>query len=161
MTDVPGSLGKGRGLRGELRIVNRLPDGTVSPDGASIGFFGSTLPRAHAVSEDGSRVFFNTGSFGGAAADGSIVYFYSDANLTESSLTRGRPTLYRYEVESGELTDLTIAPDLPGGAWVQDTLALSVDGSHVYFSAVGDLTGEAPESPVDANLYHWHEGEIE
>lgn len=180
---------------GELRIVNRLPDGGVSPAGGSIGHVGSTLPRAHAVSEDGSRVFFNTGVFGipsplymredgevtvpvsesqrpgeegvmgdalfgGAAADGSVVYFYSDAKLTEDSQA-ARPTLYRYEVDSGELRDLTIAPGLPEGAWVWDVLALSEDGSHVYFSAVGDLTGEAPESPFDANLYLWHENEIE
>jgi hypothetical protein len=181
---------------GELRIVNRLPDGTVSPDGASIGYFASPLPRAHAVSRDGSRVFFTTGStntpaplylrqdgevtipvsesqrpgeegamgraqFGAAAADGSVVYFSSDVDLTEASLGRGRPTLYRYEVESGELSDLTVAPELPGGAWVSDVLALSEDGSHVYFSAVGALTGDAPESPFDANLYHWHRNEIE
>ncbi|HYH53621.1 MAG TPA: hypothetical protein VD761_05775 [Solirubrobacterales bacterium] len=181
---------------GELRIVNRLPDGTVFPDGAYIGYFGSTLPRAHAISEDGSRVFFNTGrsahsdplymrrdgevtvpvsesqrpgeegtvanaQFGGAAADGSVVYFLSAADLTEDSQTGGRPSLYRYEVGTGELRDLTIAPQLPEGAWVSDVLALSEDGSHVYFSAVGDLTGEAPESPFDANLYLWHENEIE
>ncbi|HEX6602071.1 MAG TPA: hypothetical protein VF030_05465, partial [Solirubrobacterales bacterium] len=95
------------------------------------------------------------------AADGSVVYFSSTADLTERSHGQGRASLYRYGVDSGDLLDLTVAPELPEGPRVQDVLALSEDGSHVYFSAAGALVAGAPENPLDANLYLWHEDEIE
>lgn len=99
-----------------------------------------------------------------ANADGSVVYFLSESDLTDASETKGKPSLYRYDVESEELTDLTVAGSNPEGAYVTAVLGISEDGSYVYFAALGALAPGASEVPPDpnavANIYVWHAGEI-
>jgi hypothetical protein len=178
---------------GELRIVNRLPDGTVEPTGARAESVGA-VPYAHAISEDGSRVFFTGGAtgakplylrsdgtttvpisaseksgevgalaaadFGGAAADGSVVYFSSSQKLTDASTAS--PALYRYDVESGELTDLFAGIVVPSVTGFRRVMALSEDGSSVYFAARAALTPDSVEAgTTGSNLYVWREGTIE
>jgi hypothetical protein len=99
--------------------------------------------------------------FWAASADGSVVYFTSKAALTRDSYTGAEPEnpgndLYRYEVASGALTDLTPeAEEEPSGASVLGVVGASEDGSYVYFVAEGDLAeGASAGSP---NLYVWHE----
>jgi hypothetical protein len=63
--------------------------------------------------------------------------------------------LYRFEPESGALTDLT--PDPTGdGAEVLGVLGASADGSYLYFAANGDLDGSGPASPGNchSNVAH-------
>jgi len=95
--------------------------------------------------------------FGVANADGSLVYFISGGGLTEDTETGSR-TLYRYDVETGKLTDLTAGALSANGPEVKAVLAASEDGSYVYFIAGGVLTPDAEEG--QATIYAWHEGEI-
>jgi hypothetical protein len=80
--------------------------------------------------------------------------------------------LYRFEANSGALTDLTPDAGEENGAEVKGVLGTSTDGSYVYFAANGDLDGPGGEAtPGDChgpsltnlnggcNLYLWHEGE--
>ncbi len=103
--------------------------------------------------------------FWAASANGSVVYFTSKAALTKESHTGPEPEdpgndLYRYDLESRTLTDLT--PDIynhqphqgTDGARVLGVVGASEDGSYVYFVAEGRLTEGAPEG--EANLYVWH-----
>jgi hypothetical protein len=107
--------------------------------------------------------------FWAASADGSVVYFTSKAALTKESFTgEEEPArenlgndLYRYEVGTGTLTDLTVDsgdPDDPTGADVLGVVGASEDGSYVYFVAEGEL-GESlpPEDRGKPSLYVWHE----
>ena len=187
---------------GQLRLVNVGPDGTPLAQGAVVGLesresstseslrsfpaFGIN-DLTHAVSDDGSRIFFtdesdfalyvredgtttklvsashqtgadptvpHQGIFQGASADGSKVLFESDDALTNDA-TPGY-NLYQYEVDSGQLTDLTTGD--PNGANVElgGVVGSSEDGSYVYFVATGVLapgaTGGQP------NLYLSHAG---
>ena len=108
--------------------------------------------------------------FWAASADGSIVYFTSKASLTKESYTGEEPAggenpgndLYRYELDTHTLTDLTVDPDKakdPDGAAVMGVVGASEDGSYVYFVAEGEL-GEpvAGEESGQPDLYVWHEG---
>jgi NHL repeat-containing protein len=85
-------------------------------------------------------------TFQGASADGSVAYFTTEAHLTADASPAGAD-LYRYEVASGQLTDLT--PTTGTGAGVRQAL-VSADGSTVYFGATGALTADATEGN---NLY--------
>jgi hypothetical protein len=108
--------------------------------------------------------------FWAASADGSIVYFTSKASLTKESYTGEEPAggenpgddLYRYDLDTHTLTDLTVDLDKakdPDGADVLGVAGASEDGSYVYFVAEGKLgePGSGAESG-DPNLYVWHEG---
>ena len=110
--------------------------------------------------------------FWAASADGAFVFFTSKAALTRDSYTGAEPTsgpepredpgedLYRYDLNSGELTDLTADGDNaadPVGADVLGVVGASEEGSYVYFVADGHL-GDAPTGPsAQPNLYVWHE----
>ncbi len=108
--------------------------------------------------------------FWAASADGSVVYFTSKAALTKRSYTGMEAgsqnpgnDLYRYDVDSRTLTDLTPAVDKaqnedPDGASVLGVIGASEDGSYVYFVADGEL-GEpgAGAQTGQPNLYVWHE----
>jgi hypothetical protein len=102
--------------------------------------------------------------FWGASEDGSIVYFTSKAALTKESFvgteSSGEPhenpgeDLYRYDVDTRTLSDLTVDTSDPSGASVLGVVGASADGSYVYFVAAGDLaSGATSGSP---NLYVWH-----
>jgi hypothetical protein len=96
--------------------------------------------------------------FAGANADGTVVYFATELNLTDRSETHGRPTLYRYEVDNETLTDLTVDPTGPEGGFFNTVLGISEDGSYVYFTAKGALTEEAEEADFfSENIYVWHD----
>lgn len=123
---------------------------------------------AHAVSDDGSRVFFSNstgalylregdtttqvdasqggsgasggGAFMTASADGSSVIFTDVSKLTaDSTATSGSPDLYRYEVGNGKLTDLTVDATDPNGADVLGLVGAGEDDSYLYFVAEGVL----------------------
>jgi hypothetical protein len=103
------------------------------------------------------------------SADGGTVLFTSHSELTEDAYT-GRTggvstdlgaDLYSYDVETEELTDLTVDKDLADketGAGVEHIVGASRDASYVYFIATGNL---APGATSGArNLYAEHDGEI-
>ncbi len=164
---------------------------TVLPDGASaLGSLASLRPsHAHAVSVDGSHIFFTSGgnlyvrldgsstvqvdasqaggSGGGgqfmdASADGSRVFFLDDssAGLTGDTVTGSGSNLYEYDLDSGKLTDLTAA----GKAEVEGVTGISEDGSYVYFVAGGVLASNENANKETAqtgqpNLYVHSGGE--
>lgn len=105
-------------------------------------------------------------TFVGASADGSVVFFTSAEKLTadaytgesESGTTNLEANLYRYDVATGKLTDLTttatgeeLGPDVR-------TAIVSPDGKGVFFVAGGILAPGA-KTPGANNLYHWGQGE--
>jgi hypothetical protein len=49
---------------GQVRLASVLPDGTAQ-SGVSAGGAGSNVDDQHAISDDGSRVYFHVGGFGG------------------------------------------------------------------------------------------------
>jgi hypothetical protein len=180
---------------GGLRLVNVLPKGETSLPGEGTGagaggYTGEIGTFIHAISDDGSRIFWTDestlghpilylrengaktiqvdasqrtpevgsgeGHFAGASADGSVVFFTDELQLTnESNANVNGADLYRYDVTTGKLTDITAGAEGAGMA-SGDVLGISSDGSYVYFLAKGILapgaTGEGP------HLYLWHDG---
>ncbi|MEX2447892.1 MAG: hypothetical protein WD404_04010 [Solirubrobacterales bacterium] len=90
--------------------------------------------------------------------------FTSDRKLTtDSTAEAGKPDLYEYEVESGDLRDLTV--NAGEAADVLGVSGVSQDGSHVYFVAKGLLTADTNSEGVGAvadqpNLYLSQDGAI-
>jgi hypothetical protein len=106
--------------------------------------------------------------FQGASRDGSIVYFVSTELLTDDA-TPYVPFgggdlgfLYRYEVETGELTNITPITD-PGDEYGPElesypVAGVSPDGETVYFRARAKLSPDAIKG--DSNLFVWDSGEL-
>ncbi len=85
-----------------------------------------------------------------ATPDGASVFFSSGEKLTDdATATAGSPDLYRYDVGSGDLTDLTTQD--ADGAGIQGVVGVSADGDQVYFAATGDLADGATDG--ETNLY--------
>ncbi len=89
-------------------------------------------------------------TFAGATPDGSAAFMLSAQQLTNDD-TDPSPNLYRYDVASGSLTRLSVAP--PGvEAGVSAPVLSSADGQLVYFVASGQLlSGEG--TPGTPSLY--------
>jgi hypothetical protein len=118
-------------------------------------------------------------AFLGATTDGSAIFFSSCEQLTnDATATSPSPSsgcaqpggaiqplpgtgadLYRYDVASGRLTDLTVDANGgdPLGAGVRGLLGMSADGRYVYFAADGAL---APGAGASTNVYVWHDGQV-
>lgn len=128
----------------------------------------NVVQSRHAVSADGSRIYFEAdgslylriggtstiqvdesegpdpsggGRFQLASASGDRVFFTADRRLTsDATAVSGKPDLYEYEVDSGDLTDLTVNASEPA-----DVLGVgggAEDGSYVYFVARGSLDSD-------------------
>jgi hypothetical protein len=102
-------------------------------------------------------------TFQTASLDGSRIFFTSSADLTSQSNTgpeNNSKTLYEYNVQSKQLTDLTLdanPADTATGPMVQGVIDSSTDGSYVYFVADGQLS-EGKGVDGQPNLYMVHEG---
>jgi hypothetical protein len=84
-----------------------------------------------------------TVSFMGATPSGSTAYLSTEQQLTDDDVDGSRD-LYRYDVASGVLTRVTVAPPgVPAGV-VPTSVFTSDDGSRVYFVATGALVPGAP-----------------
>jgi hypothetical protein len=85
-----------------------------------------------------------------ATPDGSFAFFTTGEKLTNNSQAEpGIPDLYRYDVDSGTLVDLTTGD--PDGAGVLGVLGVNNSGSRVYFAATGALAPGATDG--QPNLY--------
>ncbi len=143
--------------------MNVLPDGATTQQGGYVGGYRNSEQEdaTHAVSNDGSRVFWTEGQeaangplymrdtvseetvqvgpagsrFQIASADGSKAFFTNEGNV-----------LYVYDTLAGTLTELTAGAEVQG-----EVLGASEDGSAVYFVATGMLGGEG--EPGQDNLY--------
>ncbi len=137
---------------GALSLPMKLSDGTpvagsfagISPDGSEVFFTyeGDLYARVRGVETvqiDASQAGGGGGSssFSAVAADGSQVLFTDDASadLTTDTKPGSGTNLYRYDLDTGQLSDLT--PESP--ADVEGVSGISEDGSYVYFVAGGIL----------------------
>lgn len=98
------------------------------------------------------------GRFWSASPDGDKVLFVDRNPLTPGS---GSNDLYRYDVSSQQLEDLT---PHPAGAAVSGLLGASEDTSYAYFIAQSALTEAQNQEGQEAqdgkpNLYLYHDGE--
>jgi hypothetical protein len=178
-------------------MSNYYTQNTISRDGSRVFFTAAGTGQLY-MREDGTRTVQVSASqrtvpdpngarpaaFMAATPDGSKVFFTSCEKLTDDSTAFSTAAnactpkenegeewgqdLYVYDVDSGELTDLTVDtnPGDPKGAAVRGVLGISDDGSHVYFVANGVLApGAAPGncrsgSIKTCNLYLYNEGAI-
>ncbi len=181
-----GGAGLGGAYEGTGQGVFRVAR-AVSTDGSRV-FFHATPPGgteslymregSKTVQIDASQGGPDTGGGGQfmtAAADGSSVFFTAETKLTpDATASTDDRDLYRYDVATGELTDLTV--DDVDGAGVLGVLGASDDGSRIYFVANGVLAansnseGDTPSSgdcqsgsagSGACNLYVAHGGSIE
>jgi sugar lactone lactonase YvrE len=154
--------------RSEL-ISGPAPSGPVPVDGEACNVACQSNPPAFA-------------NFAGASGDGSRVFFTDSHQLTDGASEDGNQLVSRlrycaetpagasgcnlYESEcpnrckmasERRLVDVSVGDKSGGGPRVQGVVAISRDGSHVYFVAQGELTGANGEghSPVagQPNLY--------
>jgi hypothetical protein len=157
-------------------------ENTISADG-SIVFWGDLSTDQLYARIDGTETVHVSASqrtepeepqpafFRGATPDGSKVFFTSAEKLTDNATARPNGPfngdLYSYQIETGELTDLTVAAS--GTADVLGFLGTGGDGSFAYFVAGGaPLAPGAPteselvnaDGTVRSNLYLSHDGQI-
>lgn len=143
----------------------------VSADGSKIFFYTPTfgdrqlyvridgtstkqVSASHASSADpnGTQPPF----FSLASTDGSIAFFTSAEKLTDDATTGTTDAgsdLYRYDVGSDSLKDITVDGSDSDGAQVQGVLGGSNDGKKLYFVALGALASGATTG--QNNLYLW------
>jgi hypothetical protein len=104
-----------------------------------------------------------TVTFVGAAADGSSAFFTSSSRLTDDANTGNppgnAPNLYRYEVATGKLTDLSVVTDPADEQFGADIggVVVSKDGDSAYFTSRANLAAGGTTGAT--NLYHWTLGQ--
>jgi hypothetical protein len=101
-------------------------------------------------------------AFLGASKDGRIVYFLDSGRLTSDATGGNGFDLYRYDVDTGELTDVAVDSADKQGARAEGMLGMSDDGSRAYFVARGALTPDSTEAPGgETNLYFLEGDQLE
>jgi sugar lactone lactonase YvrE len=171
---------------GKLRLASVAPDGT--PLGNIIQFGIVSKHDPNEVSEDGSRIFFQklagpvfvrlngtttqlvsashrtsdagaerAGIFVGASRDGRLAFIVA-RDLTDDS-DPGVASLYRYTVDTGELTLLTTVES--GSGPLESAfgpLQVSQNGEAVYFVSKLDLAPGGSDGAL--NMYVWRGGHV-
>jgi hypothetical protein len=141
-------------VNGRLRLVNVLPDGTTHANAAFGGVEESGLFKtkrnvlSHAISADGSRIFWtdlSTGHIymredGSRTVEISPQRTYQAATSDGSSVLYTNGDLYAYDVETGQSVDLT------PGVGVAKVLGASENGEYVYYVTAAN------------ELMLWHDG---
>jgi hypothetical protein len=141
-----------RGEQGHAQLYVRLELGGNSPRSVKIS--------AYAAGRSGSEL---PAAFLEATPDGRYVFFKSEAELSSDSYAgEGSDSLYRYDVSTGTLTDLT-SKKFQAGPGVVGMLGASDSGQVAYFVSTTLLTttpgpGGATAEAGRANLYRWQEG---
>ncbi|MGN6588647.1 MAG: hypothetical protein ACTHKT_14435, partial [Solirubrobacterales bacterium] len=124
----------------------------INPDETRIYLYRNGHSTLVSKREDGSA---GRGLFEHATPDGAHALIWSKEALTSGAAPA---SLYRYDVVSEELTDLTTSAGEAPRVREDGVLGLSNDASYVYFQASGVL---APGGTFgEANLYVWHAGAI-
>ena len=126
---------------GYLRLVNVLPNGTTHANATfggleTVGYEDRRPMFSHAISADGSRIFWtdlSTGHIymredGARTVEISPAGTYQTATLDGSTVFYTNGDLYAYEVESGRTTDLT------PGVTVSQVVGSSENGEYIYYA---------------------------
>ncbi len=96
-------------------------------------------------------------AFLGASADGRLAYFLDQGKLTANATGGSGYDMYRYDLQTGVLSDLTVDMKDKNGARVEGMLGLDEDGEDAYFVAAGKLNTETTQAPSgETNLYVLH-----
>lgn len=102
----------------------------------------------------------NFSIFVGASADLSRVFFLDSRALTDDAPV-GSQSLYMYEVESDEVTNLSAdSSSTEDGAPIAEMVGSSDDGSYVYFLSQNQLIEGQEGVPGEYSIYLWHEGDL-
>jgi hypothetical protein len=147
---------------GLLRTVNVLPDGSAAPS-ASIGSeFDSEVDFSHAISTDGSRVFWTSMKTGSlyVREDGEQTKLIAEGATFQTASANGAKVLY---TKAGDLyeenLESTITRDLAPGAETLGLAGAGEDLEYVYLVGNGVLATGAIAGK--SNLYLLHGGQIE
>jgi hypothetical protein len=152
---------------GRLHLVNVLPgNAAAAPDAvigagtlAAAGEGASSFDFAHAISNDGSRIFWST-------APGGQVYVREDGTSTTEipdhagKFLTATPDGSKVLLSDGKIYDLqdeTLSDLTEGRGGFQGIAGASEDLSRVYFIDTEELGGEGQTG--EPNLYLWEEGE--
>jgi hypothetical protein len=158
---------------GQLRLVNVLPGNAEAPPGAAFGGRRSGNTAAvlvHAISEDGSRVFWEDES--------GQAYLREDGKVTRAISTAGVPDPGKFLAASPDGSQVLLGnghlhglgdeePTLDltqGKGGFQGIAGQSEDLSRIYFVDTAVLSGEeendqgAQAQAGANNLYAWHQG---
>jgi hypothetical protein len=122
----------------EVRLVSILPDGTPAQGGGDAGGPGGASLNigefSHAISENGSRIFFSSpSSVGGPPASPPQLYVRKDGVSTVEVSASQRAT-----------------PD-PAGPQAATFRAATPDGTKVFFTSKAELTDNANTGTGDSN----------
>lgn len=163
-TPLAGGSVPGAGLAGTSDKTYELRR-TLSEDGRRIFF---TSAGQLYLREDGARtVHVSKSQKAGTPGEalpatyvtaenehGSAVFFTSEEQLTDDSqAAEGAPDLYRFEVETGTLTNVTASA---GPADVLGLVETTPDAGTLYFTATRPLVaGKGTDGRP--NLYRWHD----
>jgi len=127
---------------GTAHLVNVLPNGTVDPSGAHIGE--STVPNQHAISEDGSRIFFQVG----------FEHTEGPLYVREDGTTTKPISVSRNGAEAGEMKRVEFRLASPDGATVYFTSFNElIEGAgnnalYRYDVPTGEMTAMVPNPPA-------------
>lgn len=143
---------------GQLRLINVLPNGTPEAGamfGAGSEYATPDFDYSHAISADGSRIFWTAGNGRVYVHENGETVKIPDPGKFLTASSNGSKALLSdgelYDLESETLTDLT---DKHGG--FQGILGTSEDLSKIYFIDTAELSGKAKAG--EFNLYLWQEG---
>lgn len=161
---------------GELRIASVDETGTPLGFVSMGGSGGMNLRDNNYISDDGSKVFFQSeetqsayvridgketlkigGYFAAATNDGRWA-FVTGVNLTPGS-DPVAPSLYRFDTEKGEDAELELLTEMASNLPTEGHLQTSPKGSSVYFSGEKALLPGAVHGAM--NLYVWHDGGVQ
>jgi DNA-binding beta-propeller fold protein YncE len=149
---------------GGLKLVNILPGNAAVAAGSA---FASVSPDRHAISDDGSHVFWTAGGHLYVRENGETTVEIKHAGAFLTASSDGERVLLSdgclYEVAAEACEDLT-----GGDGGFTGLVGQSEDLSHVYFVDTAVLNGAEPEHNEQgvepqsgkSNLYFWDEGQI-
>ncbi|TMK57360.1 MAG: hypothetical protein E6G51_06230 [Actinobacteria bacterium] len=126
---------------GELRLVSVLPSGEPAPHGVALLASSFIHTMAHSVSEDGSRIVFQTSNLGGDPEEEQI-YLREDGTST-------------VQVSESQRAITDPAPTTPV-LW-----GSSADGARVVFTSPKALTDDAPVGSTNVYRFDANSGELE
>jgi hypothetical protein len=151
---------------GKLSLVDVAPEGVTLEAEDSVGVSGGSGPLGgdvwHAVSADGSRVFFTGGEGEGGSSAVGQLYVRENVGQPQSPYAQGKCAVSTdactVEVSASQRTNSRREPDPdpngPGPARYWDA---SAEGQKVFFTSRVELTNDANTGKEDnaANLYEY------